>query len=189
MSAIIHNGVKIIETPSNSLLELGVDFVVFPKKTTAQILLSSPERGNIIFNNDTKELWFADGTEWKALVRYNTYQKETNTSFQTVNNTYLTVHSEPINNNDVLKLQIELIGKVQESNKIWISNILVGAVKNNGVITITSKNTNTVETFSSNPSINFFNNGNLSVDFKVHSGSLQIINWVAKIIASKISLP
>lgn len=185
---ILYNNTQIIKDVSKTYLNLDLDFVSFPKKTSSEILSFPPTQGFVVFNTDTSELWIANGIEWSSLVKYNSYEKETTITFQTINNNFVNVFSEPINTDEVLRLQIKLTGRVINSNNIWISDILVGAVKHAGVITITGANFRNSENIPVNPVISFTNNNNMFLNFNVHSGNTKTINWIAKILVSKTTL-
>jgi len=187
---ILHSGIVIKQEPTRTYLDINEDFLGIPKKTTTQILSSTPTQGLVVYNTTTSEFWIADGSVWKAIKPLEEYEQIIPLSFTTTNTTPVVVADIIMNDGDVLMINAKLVGKRQENNQFYTIDYMRSAVKQGGIITIvTGVSSRVLGNFVVNPVFNLINNANLSARLVVHSGGTQTINWRGKVIITKPNLP
>jgi len=110
-------------------------------------------------------------------------------SFTTLNATFQNVWSVTLALNEVASYEIDLLGRRQGTNEIWYGKYTNAFVNNVGVLTQVGNQQNFLrKNMITNPVIQTQIVGT-TLQFRVHSGTTQAINWKAKIHLYKTTLP
>lgn len=110
-------------------------------------------------------------------------------SFTTINNIFTNVWSINVGLNEVVSYEIDLLGRRQGTNGIWSAKYVNAVVNNAGILTQIGLLQNFLrENLTTNAQFQSTNVGTTHF-FRVHSGTIQVINWIGKIRIFKTTLP
>lgn len=110
-------------------------------------------------------------------------------SFTTINNIFTDVWSINVGLNEVVNYEIDLLGRRQGTNQVWSAKYINAVVNNAGVLTqIGLLQQFLRENLVTNAQFQSANIGTTHY-FRVHSGTIQVINWIGKVRIFKTTLP